>query len=241
MGLELDILVIIILAVFVVIGFRNGIARTVVSVVGTLIASALSMFLANPVAEGIYNGVIKTSLTEKIEDAMKMSSQTGSGNLIDNILNTMPDFVNRSLFNFGISTKEFSTAISHGASAIEELLSSIIISFISVFVSLFLFIILMVIIKLVSKMIVAAIDDSAIGTVNRFLGALIGLVEGFVVVIVIAFVIRIAVPHFEKTPKIISEESISQSTVFKGIYDSPMLAQFIADNTMSPNPGSVNN
>lgn len=235
MGLELDIMVIIVLAVFVVIGFRKGIAKTVVSVVGTFVASLLSIALSNPIAEGIYNSVIKTSLIEKIEEAMKMSDQTGSGSLVDNILKTMPDFVNKSLFNFGISTKEISSAISHGASAVEEMLSSIIVSFISIFVSLCTFIILMVIIKLVGRIICSFIDDTAIGTVNRFFGALVGLLEGFAVVIVIAFLIRIAVPHFENTPNIISAESISQSTVFKGIYNSSLLTDYIENSTMSPN------
>ncbi|MDE7389547.1 MAG: CvpA family protein, partial [Lachnospiraceae bacterium] len=54
MSIFLDVLVIIIIGVFVVIGFKKGLIKTVVSVIGTFLASALSVFLSNPISEYIY-------------------------------------------------------------------------------------------------------------------------------------------------------------------------------------------
>ena len=135
MNIVLDLIVIGIIAVFVILGFNKGILKTVVSVISTAIASAVSIFVSNPIAEGIYNGVLKTTLTEKIEEAIKMSQQTSSGNVLDKILNTLPTFVQDSMFNFGISTKELSSALSYGAESIAKVISPIIISFISIFES----------------------------------------------------------------------------------------------------------
>lgn len=235
MGVTLDILVIIIIAIFVALGFKKGALKTVISVVGTLIASSISVFFSGPIARWIYDSMIKTSFDEKIEDAMKLAAQTGSSDIINKIYDTLPQFVNNSLFNFGISDKELSAATSNGAQAIESLISPIVISFISIITAFIIFVILMVVIKIISKFICAAVDNSAIGVVNRFFGALIGLIEGFIIVFVIMFVLRLAIPHIADVPAIISDETISSSTVFKGIYNSEILTGIISSTTVSPN------
>lgn len=239
MSTALDILVIIIVAVLAFLGFKKGIAKTGVSIAGTVLASVLTMFLSNPIAEAIYRGGFRTTIIEKTEDATKLFKQSGKGSLIESILKTMPKFVNYSLSNFGISQKQLSSAASKSPEEVEKLIAPIVISFISVFVSIGLFILLSVIIKLVSKALCAAIDDSYLSTINRFFGGVVGIIEGFVIVIVAAFVIRITTPHLKEIPEIISDDSISQSTVFKGIYDSPILTDFIASNTKSPNTEAV--
>lgn len=239
MNIALDFLVIVIVAVFAFFGFKKGIMKTIVSIVGTFIASLLTMLLSNPIAEAIYYGLFDDVIVEKAYDASKLFKQSGEGQLIDKILQTMPKFVGNSLPGFGISQKSLSAAAAAGAEKVEELLRPIVISFISLIVSVILFILISVIIKFISRFINDRIDDSYIGTVNRFFGAVIGIIEGFVLILVIAFVIRIAVPHLKTVPDIISNESISQSTVFKGIYDSPILTGIIAADTQSPNTEAV--
>ncbi len=239
MSTALDVLVIIIVAVFAILGFKKGIAKTVVSIIGTILASALTMILSNPIAEAIYQGGFKTALVEKIGDAIKLYKQSGQGSLVESIMKTMPKFVNNSLSSFGVSTQTLNSAAGKSAEQVEQLIRPIIVSFISVFVSIFLFIILTIIIKLISKLIVNTIDDSVVGGVNAFLGAVVGIIEGFVIVILIAFVVRITIPHLKEVPEIISDSSISQSTVFKGIYDSSLLTQFVESGTNSPNTDTV--
>lgn len=235
----LDALVIIVIAVFVIIGFLKGAVKSVVSAVGTFAASAFSLFLSNPIAQYIYRTAIKSSLTEKFEEAIKTSQAGVSGNLVERTLDTLPDFVKDSMFNFGISTKELSGAISKGAEAIETLLAPIVISFISVIVACVLFTVILVIIKIISKIVCSAIDSSVLSFPNKFLGALIGLVEGFVIVFIAMFILRLCIPHMEEVPEIISDYSISKTTVFEGIYDSDILTGMISAHSESPNHSST--
>lgn len=235
MNIVLDLIVIAIIAVFVVLGFKKGVLQTVVSVIATAFASAVSIFVSSPIAEGIYNSILRTTFIEKVEEAVKMGDQTNSGNVLDKILNTLPSFVHDSMFNFGISTKELSSALSNGPEFIVDLISPVIISFISIFVAIFVFIVLMVIVKIIVRVICAAIDSSALGTADKFLGALLGLLEGFVVVFVVIFVVKIAEPHLDKVPEIISEANVSQTTVYKGIYDSEIMSSIVSATTKSPN------
>lgn len=235
----LDALVIIVIAVFVIIGFLKGAAKTVISVIGTLVTSAFSMFLANPIAEYIYRTAIKASLIEKVEGAIKNSQVGDTVTLIDSILDTLPGFVNNSLFNFGISTKELTGAASKGAEAIETLLAPIVVSFMSIIVALILFTVFMIVVKIIIRVICSAIDSSALSVPNRFLGALIGLIEGFVIVFLAMFILRLCIPHIEEVPEILSDNYISDTTVFKGIYDSEFLTEFVSSNSESPNYNST--
>ena len=239
MNVALDVLVIIIVAVFALFGYKKGLIKTLVSIVGTFISSFLTMILANPIAEAIYFGEFDDVIIEKVNDASALFKTSGTGSLIENILDTMPKFVVNSMPGFKITQDKLASAANYGPEKVEELLRPIVISFISLIVSIVLFLLISVIIKLVTKLINSKIDNSYVGVINRVLGAVIGIIEGFVLILVIAFIIRIAVPHLKHVPEIISDESISQSTIFKGIYDSPILTGVVETNTESPNTKAV--
>ena len=50
---------------------------------------------------------------------------------------------------------------------------------------------------------------------------------------------RIAIPHMNEVPELFTDESISDSYVFRGIYDSPILREVISNTTDSPNVDEV--
>lgn len=239
MGTALDIIVIVIVAIFAFLGYRKGLAETGVSVAGTIISTILTMALSTPIAEAIYKGGFRMTILEKAQDATKLFKQSGQGNLGQSILKTMPKFIGNSFSGFGVSNDKFAEAAAKGPEQVEQFLAPIVISFISVFVSIGLFIVLFIVVRVLSKVIGNTIDVFGAGGVDSFLGAVVGIIEGFVVVVLIAFVVRISVPHIKEPPELFSDESISQSTVFRGVYDSSTLTQFIKSSTKSPNTESV--
>ena len=235
MSIMLDLLCIAVVAVFAILGFNKGVLKTFFSVIGTVVASAISMVLASPIAEAIYNGGIKGSLIQKMEDNMKINKQLSSGDPTSQILKSLPEFIENSMKSFKVSSGGLSNALSQGPEVAEKLLRPIIISFMSIFVSVFLFVILMVIIKILINIFGASLGESGLSIIDSFCGALVGLLEGFAVVILVAFIVRISIPHLDHVPEIISDETISESFVFEGIYDSPLMRDFVKGATKSPN------
>lgn len=234
----LDILTVIVILIFAVLGYRKGILKTVISIIGTLLASLMSSVLSNPIAEAIYNGGFKPTILAKSESAMKLAQQEGTSYL-DSLMETMPKFVGNSLKGFGITAPDLSAAANNGAAQIERTLSPIIISFISVIVSIVLFAALLVVAKFVCAMIYKTMDETPLNFFDGLVGGVIGILEGFILIMLAAFIIRIATPHMKKAPDIISAESISHSTVFEGIYDSPILTGIVSAVTDSPNTGAL--
>lgn len=230
----LDIIVVVLVIFFAVNGYKKGVLKTVISVIGTLLASLMSSVLSKPIAEAIYNGGFKSTITSKADSALKLAHQEGK-NFLEGFMDTLPKFVSNSLGSFHVSQADLSAASANGASQVERMLAPIIISFISVIVSILLFAALMVIVKVICAMIYRTMDDSPLNVFDGLLGGVISIIEAFIIVLLAAFVIRIATPHMKKVPDIISDESISQSTVFKGIYNSPILTQLVDAVTDSPN------
>lgn len=238
MEYALDIFVIIAVIVFAVIGYKKGIIKTIISLVGSILASLMSIVLSKPIAEAVYNAGIKPTVISKSESALKLVGQEG-GSFAEKLMDTLPGFVKNSIGKFGITTVDISSASQHGAAQIERTLAPIFISFISVIVSVILFIIFIIIVKIVCKLVYNAVDSGPLNVIDSLSGAVIGIAEGFVIVLIVAFIIRISSPHMKNVPEIISNDSISQSTVFKGIYNSPILTGLVSMATNSPNTNAV--
>ena len=141
--------------------------------------------------------------------------------------------------SFDITNERLRDAIRDGSIAAEGLIRPIIVSFITCIVTVLLFLVLVIIARVAIKVICDKMDMVTKGIVDSFFGALIGLLEGFLIIIVIAFVMRIAIPHMNEVPELFTDESISDSYVFRGIYDSPILREVISNTTDSPNVDEV--
>ncbi len=240
MSVLLDILVIAVIGLFCFFGFRKGIVRSIVSIIGTLAVSAVAVLFSDPIAEGIFRTVLEPSLEEKVENSLKLAEQSGASatSVLSSLENSLPSYITDSMFNFGVTDKELSSALSNGAQAVTTLLEPVVVSFISAVVSVIIFVVLSVLVRIISRFICRAVDSSPVGTLNKVVGAVMGIVEGFVIVFVIMFIIRIAVPHMANVPEIISDETISETTVFKALYDNDLLISAVSS-TESPNTESV--
>lgn len=234
----LDTIVVILIAVFAFFGYKKGVLKTIISVIGTLLAALISSVLSKPVSEAIYNAVFKASIMSKSESAMKLV-QTEGGSFFDKFSKTLPKFVLNSFDNFGVTSADISRASQNGAAQIEKTLAPIFISFISVIASILLFAVLIIIVKVICAMIFKAMDDSPLNFFDGLLGGVVSIAEGFIIVMLAAFIIRIAVPHMQNVPEIISDESISHSVVFKSIYNSPILTGLVESVTDSPNTDTI--
>ncbi len=234
----LDIIVVIIVVFFAVMGYKKGVLKTVISVVGTLLASLMSSVLSKPIAEAIYNGGFKSSIIGKANSAMKLAQQEGKS-FLDSFLESLPKFIQNSMPHFHVTNADLSSASQSGAAALERVIAPIVISFISIFVTIILFAVFMIVVKVVCAMIFSSMEDSALNFFDGILGGAIAIAEAFIIVLLAAFVLRIATPHMKKVPEFISDEAISNSTIFKGVYNSPILTGLVDAVTDSPNTEMV--
>lgn len=233
MNLSLDICVIIIIAFLAFVGYKKGLAQSAVTVVGMIIASMISMKMSRPIAEVIYFGGFDDTIRSKFKDASALMARSGKGTLTEKLLETLPSFVVKSLPGFDVSKSNLASAAANGEEAVEMLLRPIMISFISIIVASVLFFILAIAVRIIAKIISDRMDSIYFGSIDSILGGAVGILEGFIIVLVLAFILRISLPHIQKTPEMFSDKNIEESTIFKGIYDSPILSAFLPDTAES--------
>ena len=235
----LDIVSIIVIVVFAVSGYKKGVLKTVISTVGTLLCWLISSVLSKPIAEAIYNGGFKSAIVSKTESALKLTAQEG-GSFIENLMTSLPNFVGNSLAGFNINTADISnSAAKSGAAQVEKILAPVVISFISVIVAGVLFCVLLAVVKIICKLIYNTMDDSPLNIIDAIAGGIVSIAEAFIILMAASFILRIATPHMAKVPEVISDTSISESLVYKGIYNSHILTELVADVTDSPNTDLV--
>ena len=62
-----DILIIVLIFLFAILGFRRGLARTLLNFAAMIASTVIANFLSDALAQAIYNSFIKQGVIEKIQ------------------------------------------------------------------------------------------------------------------------------------------------------------------------------
>ena len=190
---------VVIVLLFILIGAFRGIIRTLLNLLGLALNAFLSYWIARPLAQGLYDAFFKQALIEKIQTAI---AQHGVNYAVDSAYSAMPDWLANAV---GLSEKlsgQNFEQIAKGyelsndqtlsmAQAVEKVLGPVVVAVITIIAVFILFMILMIIIKILIRFIIKAIDGPGLRTIDRVLGAVLGGVEGVVLVLFICIVLNI--------------------------------------------------
>ena len=188
-----------IVLVFILIGAFRGIIRTLLNLIGLALNAFISYWIARPLAQGIYDGFIKQELITKIQTAI---AQHGVNFAVDSAFNSMPDWLAKAV---GLSEKlsgQNFEQIARGiklsddatlsmAQSVENVLGPVLVSIIAVIATFVLFMVFMILIKLLIRLIIKALDGPVLRTVDRVFGAVLGGIEGAVLVFFLCVVFNI--------------------------------------------------
>lgn len=141
---------------------------------------------------------------------------------VHSALGALPDFVLRLLPNFGIDTAQIGPAVQNTADAtakaVETVIAPVIVSLLSIVVMLVLFALMMLLVKLASHAIGAVFNLPVLHGVNSFFGAVLGLLEGVLFVVLVVFLIKLFVPTLSDAPQFFNREVFEGTFIFKYIY-----------------------
>ena len=185
--------------VFILIGAFRGIIRTLLNLIGLALNAFLSYFIARPLAQGVYDTFFKQALIEKVQTAI---AQNGVNYAVDSAFGSMPDWLANAVGlseklsgqNFEQIAKGYTLSNDQTlsmAKAVEQVLAPVMIAIISIIATIALFTVLMIVIKLLIRLILKALDGPGLRTVDRVLGAVLGAVEGIVLVFFLCMLFNI--------------------------------------------------
>ena len=188
-----------IVLIFILIGAFRGIIRTLLNLIGLALNGFLSYFIAGPLAQRLYDSFFRQALTERIREAI---AQNGVSFAVDSAVSAMPDWLANAV---GLSEKlsgQNLEQLAKGvvlsddqtlamAQAVERVLAPVAVALLTIITVFVLFTLIMIIIKIIIRLIIKALDGSVLRTADRVLGAIVGGVEGAVIVLFLCALLNI--------------------------------------------------
>ncbi len=224
MNYVLDLTVIAIVAVFVISGFKRGLINSVVHFVGAGVASVISTLVASFLSGNLYYSFIKSKIIEEAEKNMpQITLNTKPDDISDALMKDLPDFAKNALDMVGVDKNKLSNEIKNAAidtpELVEGLIRPIILKLLTIILALALFTILVAVISLTTRSLTSAIDVMGLSFVNKFFGAVLGILAAAVIIMILSLVIYILIVFLPTDSSDILRESIDSTFLLKFIYN----------------------
>ncbi len=192
-----DIIIIAIVVLFVIIGVKRGLAKTILNLAGLVLTAVSAYYISSFLSQLFYDMFIKQTV---ITNTQQIIEQNGIDYAVSNCLEAVPQWINGIISfivgAFGISLNEFQNQItvpanisSSASQVIESVLAPVVTSVLSIILVIILFIIILIIVKKLVKLVLRIFNIPVIKQINQFLGGIVGLAEGLLIVFIAVNVI----------------------------------------------------
>ena len=215
----LDAIIILLLFVAVIVGWKLKVSRMLLVLLGNIISVIISAFLGDYLAPIIYESYVKPGIVESI--SRSVSSATGD---YISVVEELPAFVKFALSFTGCSADTDLSQMNENlslsvADAIEMSINPIVISVMSIILSALIFSLVFLLYRfLIMHFLLKVFKLPVLSGVDSFLGALCGILVTVVLVSFFAFLLKTITPYVEHMPFILSESTIYNSYIFYHFY-----------------------
>ena len=214
------IIILLLVVLLIIRGVRRGIAVTLLNLAALAAAVLAAKFLSAVLAQAIYDGAIKPSVTQDIHD---MITQGGEQYASQNSLDALPGVIRGLL---GLFVSVFGLDLSHTqgritsstvqnekvVSSIEKPIGELAVFVISLILLIVLFIAFLIVFKLLARVALRAFDLPVVHQVNMIFGGFFGAVEG---VVLVCFLANITYLYVSNT----NPDFLNNSAVFGGLFN----------------------
>ena len=183
-----DIIIIATIVLFIIIGVKRGIAKTLLNLAGLIFTAIAAYYLSSFLAQLVYDSFLKQTIISNLEQIIE---QKGAEYAVMNSFEAVPKWITAitTLFIglFGVSLEEFQDNMKFSkdislslAQNIEATLSSVVTTVLGIILIIVLFIIILILVKKIIKLALVIFEIPVIKQINKLLGGLLGAVEGIV-------------------------------------------------------------
>ncbi len=196
MGYIIDLIALGIIVLSIFMSAKRGFVRTLIEVVGFVVALVLAFSISSPLADMIYNKFLEPPMISAAQSAAETSGQ----NAADALWSAVPSFVAKNGDKFGLSYEGVSDAIGSVTSsaavetsvrrASQNVIKPVAVNLLSTLFATILFIVLLIVVKFSAKFVNKLFSFSIIGKLNRNLGGVLGAVKGLIIAFAFLMVVK---------------------------------------------------
>lgn len=195
MNIALDLILLCIIILTVVLGLSKGFIKSAIQFLGSVLSACLASVFGGMAATWIFNKFFREPFLERISSAV--SGLSGEESIVG-AFGALPDFILRALQEIGITQENLMARLQTSQGQIAETLvdavSPVFIMLLKVFAVIILFMLFMIIIKAVSGLLGDLFHLQLLGSVDKLLGAVFGLLYALMLIWLIFAVAGVFVP-----------------------------------------------
>ncbi|MBQ2676505.1 MAG: CvpA family protein [Clostridia bacterium] len=228
MAIAIDLIIIAIIAVFAWISAKRGFVRTVIELVGYVLAVVLAFSVSSAAANAIYEGGMRPKIVNAIQTNIENAKSDDYAGAVEDTWEAIPDFITGMIENTGHTqqsvTEKIESLVTDGAAYAAETVTDTVIkpvavNLITMLLAAILFIILMIVVKFLAKFINSLFNIPILGTLNTTLGGVVGVVKGGVIVFAVISIIGVSLTIFDNAIWIFTPQLVEETFIFKAIYN----------------------
>lgn len=223
----LDLVLFGLFVLFVAVGVFRGFLRSAVHFLGAVIAACLSAALGGLAARWLFDSLFRSALVERVQASLNSLGTSDALSSVDNLLRSLPDFLVRALDDAGVTASSIGGAIAGGstmaAESVVNLLAPTLISFLKVLAVIVIFALLMVVVRLLAEVVARVLRLPVLGTLDNILGGVCGFLMALVLLWVILAAVQVFVPMLD---------SSAQSQIYQALEDSIITGLFVNMNPL---------
>lgn len=235
MSFLLDAVVVLIIGLCFLLGWKRGAAITLLNFVALVAAFTVALLLSPMLSNAIYTTFFQSGVTENVASTITDSLSQGAESIITAIFTAIPSFA--SVFFDSISFNESTLgglvesgnqdSINSAASAVEKMIAPAFTSLIGIILLVILFFILLAVFRFFARLLSKVFELPVISLVNRVFGGVVGIAQGVLVVIFLVSLIKLAVPLMGSDVPVFTAENIEGSFIFNAFYSGKILESIV--------------
>lgn len=205
-----DWMILLVIVIYVIAGFRKGFIATIASALGTLAALVVALFAASTLKEPV-GAMFAPFLTGSVNRHVpQLQEYSGS---VNDLWNSISGYLQVILNDHGISPETLESSEDPAGTLLDAIVRSVGESMAYIVIFFIAFIVLRIAIHLVVGMLDLITSLPVIHSFNALLGGLVGLITGVLLCTIVLWAIKLVVPSAYSDAGILSPAVMSESAI----------------------------
>lgn len=231
MSISLDLILLVVFALFIFLGVRRGFVRSAAQFLGSVIASALASALGGAAANWVFQTLFRDALIERVGRSIESIGASSTSAALDDLMASLPDFIVRALASSGITADTLEGALVGKSGEVAELvadsLAPVFTGFLKVLAVMVLFLLFMMIVRSAADLIGSVFRLPGLRQFDRILGGFFGFLLALVAVWVLLAAVQVFTPMLSTEMQASLQQQLQQSILIGTIVRlNPLTALF---------------
>lgn len=217
MQYALDISIFCVFLLFTVVGARRGFIRSAAHFLGSVIAAFLASVLGGAAAQWVFDTLFRQALVEKIGESIASLGVQDVSAMMEGVLSSLPDFIVRALEEAGVTASvlegTLATKSGEAAELVADSLAPVFVGFLKVLAVIVLFLLFMMLVRVLADLLGKMFRLPILRQFDGLLGGVFGFLLALVILWVLVSAAQVFLPMLASDARVAVQGALDRSVI----------------------------